>query len=83
MISGLDWRRGISDQVNREGHAPWYLQWDDFGFWNVWIWKGNMRGNTNDLRAGNANDLRAFFHTKIWNSRQRDPAYFAGFDGLR
>ena len=42
-----------------------------------------MRGNTNDLRAGNANDLRAFFHTKIWNSRQRDPAYFAEFDGLR
>lgn len=78
MISGLDWRRGISDQVNREGHAPWNLQFRSIKIF--WMILGCLDLEGKD--EGNANDLRADC-TKFWNSRQRDPAYFAEFDGLR
>jgi hypothetical protein len=43
---------------------------DDFGL----DLEGKYEGNANDLKPD---------YTKIWNSRQRDPAYFAEFDGLR
>ena len=56
MISGLDWRRGINDQVNREGHAPWYLMLSP-------TWILGCLGNASDLRVD---------YTTFWNSRQSD-----------
>ena len=41
-----------------------------------------MSGFGREIWWRTANDLRADY-TKFWKSRQRDPAYFAEFDGLR